>query len=1051
MNFSSKFIRENARMLSNGITTIFKVCVLALYSTSTAANLYNDFRFISYQDLQSSTTGFQSEGNTSFSQMLFDVSRNQIIAGARDGLYRLSLSKLKLLEYASWASPDTKRMSCIYKGQSEENCHNYIKVLLSNGRQILACGTNSFSPQCSWREIDNITNIRDMIEGVAKCPYNPSSNVTAFLSEDGEYYFGGPTDFSGSDSLISKSVGATILRTKQYNPYWLNEPQFVGSFESDRFVYFLFREAAVEFINCGKSVYSRIARVCKNDRGGEHAMLRDNWTTFLKARLNCSISSDYPFYFDEIQSMSYVANENIVYATFSTAPNSIAGSAICAFNLTAINYAFDGSFKHQQDMDSAWSSQTNNYVDHFSCEPSKRETNLPETSKYQLMDLAVQPTTLNPLHVTILERLTHLTVDIVETKLTNVHVIYVATSEGKIKKLSLLPPYRETCIVEIWQAVPDVAISIKNIQFLKETNSVYITTSEGLAQISTDHCNRHVSYETCKNAMDPYCGWNEREETCSVAPDGNPHSGFWRQPMNSCPVLDTPVDGGWSTWTDWSLCSHRVSSGSEQSDYCYCQTRSCNNPTPANNGKVCTGSPVQVANCTVHGGWSDWSAWSSCSATCGTAVKTRSRTCTNPAPAFGGRVCVGQDRSEAFCAESPPCPSQQIDGGWGPWSPWSACTVDCGGGYRLRQRKCDNPTPHNGGQHCRGNDIEYARCREEPCNEHKKTLTTDWYDVSTLQKRFKITCKAPVKHQNQIKIQIRDEEKHCSSANCNYEENEYAGWTPWNNWNDCSVTCGGGVQRRTRYCKRGRNCIGESTQTRECNTHNCEDTWGCWSEWSPCNVSCGWGVKTRSRICLGQKCNGPPIEQQPCEDQPCEGILGWGNWTEWSLCDDNSEQHRKRRCFHENPGPYMCQGKAVELRMCLGEISNEIFALGNQMEQSSCVSIGLSFFFIGAIVGILPGLIYLIFYILRRKKNTIPSSPHYMTAQQNPYISVPTREKLSKKQNNCSSSCSPNGTTKSIKHYADDFEVPSMTLKRNSHEVRNGHSKLYEGDKFLYD
>ena len=50
----------------------------------------------------------------------------------------------------------------------------------------------------------------------------------------------------------------------------LNSPDFVGSLEDDDHVYFFFREAAVEFMNCGKAVYSRVARVCKNDEGGSH-------------------------------------------------------------------------------------------------------------------------------------------------------------------------------------------------------------------------------------------------------------------------------------------------------------------------------------------------------------------------------------------------------------------------------------------------------------------------------------------------------------------------------------------------------------------------------------------------------------------------------------------------------------------------------------------------------------------------------------------------------------------------------------------------------------
>lgn len=57
-------------------------------------------------------------------------------------------------------------------------------------------------------------------------------------------------------------------------------------------------------------------------------------------------------------------------------------------------------------------------------------------------------------------------------------------------------------------------------------------------------------------------------------------------------------------------------------------------------------------------------------------------------------------------------------------------------------------------------------------------------------------------------------------------------------------------------------------------------------------------------------------------------VLGWGNWTEWSLCDSNNEQHRKRKCFYENPGSQMCQGKDIEIRMCSPEdINGKLFML----------------------------------------------------------------------------------------------------------------------------
>ena len=59
----------------------------------------------------------------------------------------------------------------------------------------------------------------------------------------------------------------------------------------------------------------------------------DQWTTFLKARLNCSIAGDYPFYYDEIQSAYYEKSEGIVYATFTTPENSIAGTKALSFEM----------------------------------------------------------------------------------------------------------------------------------------------------------------------------------------------------------------------------------------------------------------------------------------------------------------------------------------------------------------------------------------------------------------------------------------------------------------------------------------------------------------------------------------------------------------------------------------------------------------------------------------------------------------------------------------------------------------------------------------------
>ena len=100
-----------------------------------------------------------------------------------------------------------------------------------------------------------------------------------------------------------------------------------------------------------QSVYSRIARVCKNDKGGPHKW-QNKWTTYVKTRLNCSVGGDFPFYFNEIQGTSSTIidtkdGDKLIYGVFTTPENSMAGSAVCAFRLSDIHKSFNGQFKSQ--------------------------------------------------------------------------------------------------------------------------------------------------------------------------------------------------------------------------------------------------------------------------------------------------------------------------------------------------------------------------------------------------------------------------------------------------------------------------------------------------------------------------------------------------------------------------------------------------------------------------------------------------------------------------------------------------------------------------------
>lgn len=116
-----------------------------------------------------------------------------------------------------------------------------------------------------------------------------------------------------------------------------------------------------------------------------------------------------------------------------------------------------------------------------------------------------------------------------------------------------------------------------------------------------------------------------------------------------------------------------------------------------------------------NGGWTPWSSWSQCSSSCGMGFEVRQRSCNNPSPRHGGRICVGQGREERWdcslnlvedmlsawhirgvthdlfvcrlCNEKKPCPLPVL---WTPWGPWAHCSAECGGGVHSRTRNCQN-------------------------------------------------------------------------------------------------------------------------------------------------------------------------------------------------------------------------------------------------------------------------------------------------------------------------------------------------------------------------
>lgn len=146
-----------------------------------------------------------------------------------------------------------------------------------------------------------------------------------------------------------------------------------------------------------------------------------------------------------------------------------------------------------------------------------------------------------------LERFTHIVVDSVLTKHQEnspVHVLFVATREGTLKKLSYNTRTKESCLVEILHPFSSGRnIPIHNVKLLTgaSTSAIYMATEENVMRLPVHRCQRFKTQRACLNAMDPYCGWNKQRNECSATPNNNPRVAYWQQSLLGCPIMSDPV------------------------------------------------------------------------------------------------------------------------------------------------------------------------------------------------------------------------------------------------------------------------------------------------------------------------------------------------------------------------------------------------------------------------------------------------------------------------------------------------------------------------------
>uniref|UniRef100_A0A3P8SUX5 Sema domain-containing protein n=1 Tax=Amphiprion percula TaxID=161767 RepID=A0A3P8SUX5_AMPPE len=478
---------------------------------------------------------------------------HMLYIAARDHVFAVNLTtasddfvpQLKL----TWKSKDVSK--CTVRGKNSDECYNYVKVLVPrNDETLFACGTNAFNPTCRNYKMTSLEQVGEEVVGQARCPFESGqSNVGLFAG--GDFYSATMTDFLASDAVIYRSLGdgRPVLRTVKYDSKWLREPHFQHAIDYGNYVYFFLSEIAVEYTALGKVVFSRVARVCKNDNGGSPRVLERYWTSFLKARLNCSVPGDSFFYFDVLQSLTNVLQINqrpAVVGVFTTQANSIPGSAVCAFYMDDIEKVFNGKFKEQRTSDSSWTPVPDEQVprprpgtcagdgpasDYKSSVQFPDET-LTFIKSYPLMDEAVPSVNDRPCFTRTSSRskLTQIVVDVSAGPYKDRTVMFLGSDDGRVLKVLASTHPNDSSGSKLLEDIDVYNPSKCNVQgqedrrvlgleLDKDHHALFVAFSSCVIRVPLSRCTQHgVCKKACLASRDPYCIWLRTGSCANMAP-----------------------------------------------------------------------------------------------------------------------------------------------------------------------------------------------------------------------------------------------------------------------------------------------------------------------------------------------------------------------------------------------------------------------------------------------------------------------------------------------------------------------------------------------------
>ncbi|CAL8282002.1 unnamed protein product [Merluccius merluccius] len=470
-----------------------------------------------------------------YSTLLLDEGAGLLYVGGRGALYALHTANISAPAKATidWEASAEQKKQCLNKGKDNQTeCYNHIRFLQRyNTTHLYVCGTHAFRPLCAYIDSERFNFSSGLEDGKDRCPYDPAKGFTGLLIE-GEMFTASQYEFRSSPD-VRRNFPLPALRTEEAPTRWLLEADFVGSallkesmnssVGDDDKIYFFFTERSQEQVAYpSQTRAARVARVCKSDWGGQRTLQR-KWTSFLKARMVCSVP-DYELHLNVMRSVFVLqgpdAHSSVFYGIFGLEWKNIKASAICQYSFVDLQQAFDGPYMEVQD--SKWREYTGKVpeprpgsciTDVHRSQGINSSRDLPDdvltfARRHPLVAGQVHPVGARPLMFKRNVNYVKIAVHKVTALDGNVYpVFFLGTDHGWLHRAVEIAG--EMHIIEELQLF-DKPQPIESLVLAPVMRSVFVGSHTAVVGVPMATCQRYTSCYDCLFARDPFCAWDKK-------------------------------------------------------------------------------------------------------------------------------------------------------------------------------------------------------------------------------------------------------------------------------------------------------------------------------------------------------------------------------------------------------------------------------------------------------------------------------------------------------------------------------------------------------------